>query len=356
MPEIYAEGWQSWSPAGVYRRPDEQPRAPDALRQTMGWRPGKPAPPGVIQGEGILVVDGHAWFAPAPEREVPTIRYANGRVSADGTVEELEAKTLADALDAVAERLGRSNPRRIPSGWCSWSYYFSHVTERDVVENLETAIDLDLPIEIVQIDDGYEQPLERIARHILDAGKTPGIWTAPFVADAGEHDAGFNWNKRLFARDVDEHRYRELAAWGFRYFKLDFLYAGALPGIGRYREGLQRIRDAVGPEAILLGCGAPLLPSIGLVDAMRIGPDVLPEPPDTTQDLEHVIRATNARRWMNGKLWVNDPDTLVARPEIAEREAWAAHVERYGGLTFSSDRLTALDERGLELTRRVRRQ
>jgi alpha-galactosidase len=352
---IYAEGWQSWSPsAGVFRDWHEQPRASDERAQTMGWRPGTPAPDGVVQGEGLLVVDGHAWFAPEPAREVPTIRVAaDGRITADGEAAELDAESLDAALAAVAECWRVPELRTIPSGWCSWSYYFSHVTERDVLENLDAIDRLELPIEIVQIDDGYTEPLDRIARRILDAGKTPGIWTAPFIAYEGKHEAGFNWNRRLFAREPDLRRYRELAAWGFRYFKLDFLYAGALRGIAHYRDGLEAIREAVGADAILLGCGAPLLPSIGLVDAMRVGPDVLPEPPSTAQDLAHVIRQTNVRRWMNGKLWVNDPDTLVARPEIAEREAWAAHLEGYGGLTFSSDRLDALDERGLELTRRV---
>jgi len=42
----------------------------------------------------------------------------------------------------------------------------------------------------------------------------------------------------------------------------------------------------------------------------------------------------------------------VARPEIAERKAWAAHVKAFGGLAFSGDRLAALDDRGLELTLR----
>jgi alpha-galactosidase len=155
------------------------------------------------------------------------------------------------------------------------------------------------------------------------------------------------------AREHLAHVYRTLAAWGFRYHKLDFLYAGALGGLDAYRDGLRLIRDAAGPEAILVGCGAPLLPSIGLVDAMRVGPDVLPEDPDATPDLAHVIRATRARSWMNGRLWVNDPDTLVVRPELAERESWAAHLAGYGGVAFSSDRLATLDERGLELTREV---
>ncbi len=120
------------------------------------------------------------------------------------------------------------------------------------------------------------------------------------------------------------------------------------------------MREGAGSKAILLGCGAPLLPSIGLVDAMRIGADVLPEPSGdppvaAEPDLGEVIARTRARTWTHGRLWVADPDCLVARPELAEREAWAAHVEAFGGLAFSGDRLAALDDRGLELTRRVLR-
>jgi len=45
-----------------------------------------------------------------------------------------------------------------------------------------------------------------------------------------------------------------------------------------------------GTQAVLLGCGAPLLPRIGLVDAMRVGPDVLPEDPDAVPDLARESR------------------------------------------------------------------
>ena len=44
---------------------------------------------------------------------------------------------------------------------------------------------------------------------------------------------------------------------------------------------------------------------------------------------------------------------LVARAQIRDREAWAAFLEAYGGVAVSGDRLSELDERGLELTRRV---
>jgi alpha-galactosidase len=62
---------------------------------------------------------------------------------------------------------------------------------------------------------------------------------------------------------------------------------------------------------------------------------------------------TVARAWQHGRLWVNDPDCLIARPVMPERETWARTVERYGGLRASSDRIRDLDEWGLETTRRL---
>jgi len=162
--------------------------------------------------------------------------------------------------------------------------------------------------------------------------------------------------------------FRSFAAWGYDFFKIDFLYAGALPGrrrqdsdpIAAYREGIRLIREAVGAEATLLGCGAPLLPSIGLVEAMRVSPDVaiFVEPPegDLSQPAQRSAQlAGEARAFQHARWWANDPDCLIARPGVQEREAWAAHVERYGGLRGSSDRLADLDEWGAETTRRLLR-
>src|SRR6202011_5884205 len=70
--------------------------------------------------------------------------------------------------------------------------------------------------------------------------------------------------------------------WGFEYVKLDFVYAAAMrgrrydpntTGVEAYRRGMQALRRIVG-ERFILGCGAPLVPSVGLVDGMRIGSDV----------------------------------------------------------------------------------
>ena len=69
------------------------------------------------------------------------------------------------------------------------------------------------------------------------------------------------------------------------FFKIAFVYAAALNGLRPdgsptsaqvYRQGLDLVRSAIGPEAYLLGCGMPLLPSVGKVDGMRIGADTAP--------------------------------------------------------------------------------
>ena len=392
---IYAEGWQTWSDVRVYRAGETSGRPRGRRDQLVLFRPGKPVPEGVIQAEGVLAVEApdgsaRAWFSPRPSREVATLRLAARRgrmeLSADGEVDELHAGGLDAVLAAAGDRLRIPAVRPIPVGWCSWSYYFKHVGEDDVVENAEVARRQLLPIEVVQVDDGYESDigdwldmrrefgsLRSMAERIRVLGLRPGVWIAPFMVSptselARTHpdwlvagaDAGTHWDRVMRILDVTRHDaaeyianvFRTLASWGFSYFKLDFLYAAAIPGLDHYRQGMLLIREAVGTDAILLIGGAPLLPSIGLCDAMRIGPDVLPETPSPQLDLDNTVRITRLRSWMNGRLWVNDPDCLVARPEIEEREAWAAHLMAYGGVRFSSDRLASLDARGLELTRR----
>lgn len=390
---VYAEGWQSWSPVRMLRFGESSDPAPDQRAQMVGWRPGRPVPEGVIQAEGLMAVapaggPARAWFAPEPGREVPTLRLtARGELAADGRVEEMHAADLAGVLAMVGDRLGAPRLAPVAPGWSSWSCCFDRVTEADVAENVEAALRLELPVAIAQIDHGYETAigdwldvrprfgsLRRAAELIREAGMLPGIWAAPFLVDpqsslATTHpgwlvqdaDAGLHWDRRMRILDVTnpaaaEHLagvFRTLSGWGFGYFKLDFLYAGAIAGLEAYRTGLALIRDAIGHTAVVLACGAPLLPSIGLCEAMRVGPDVLPETPDPQPDVEALTRVTGMRAWMNRRLWLNDPDHLVARPEIHERDKWASHLETYGGVKFSSDRLAALDARGLELTRRV---
>jgi alpha-galactosidase len=431
--QVYEEGWQSWSPTTLYPasgaatagqlipsgaatagqlipsgaatagqlRPSGTSARPigGPDRQAIAYRPGKPAPAHGFQGEGLLgVVDGSsAWlYSPTPGSDgVPSIRASlvDGRlsISADGPVVRASGSSLAELLASFASSYaGGLSFRPAPTVWCSWYHYFTRVTESDVVENLVALGKHDLPVDVVQIDDGWEsqigdwltlssrfKSLSDLVMRIGDTGRRAGIWVAPFLATADSDTArthpdwvvpgaGFNWGQPLLGLDPTHPGVRgyltevfeRLRGYGFDYFKVDFLYAGALGDLSAYRSGVSLIRDVIGPDAYLLGCGAPILPSVGLFDAMRVSADVAPAyaPPDgdPSQPSQYgATLSTVARAWQHGRFWVNDPDCIIVRPEVERREEWAAVVERYGGLRASSDRIAALDDWGLETTRHL---
>ena len=412
---VYTEGWQSWSPATTYAL-GQAPHRPDhPWQQTMRFRPAVPIPAQGFQGEGLLVVDpgtGDAirtYRAPDASRVVPCIRArldgSRLLVTADAPVQtEQRAGSIDTALaglgDQFSARMNVSAPRPAPTVWCSWYHYGTDVSEGDITENLAAIDEHRLPVDVVQIDDGWEvgvgdwtaraprfPSLSDLASRIRDSGKRAGIWVAPFTVGSEselfrEHPdwlvgwAGRNWDQDLYgldlthpgARDYLGSVFNELRAAGFDYFKLDFLYAGALPGrrqldvsaVAAYRSGLQLVRQAVTAGSYLLGCGAPVLPSVGLVDAMRVSPDTCipavpadPVRPDTVPTELRGRTSAVGRGWQQGRLWVNDADCLVARPSFAPRREWAEHVERYSGLRSASDRIADLDEWGLDVTRRL---
>jgi len=414
---VHEEGWQSWSPSGAYALGERPYRATNDNWATVCYRPGVTVPEGAFQGEGLLALDPgdgspvRLWAATDPLSEVPSVRLVLtdgdvAEVSADGPVKEWTGTGIQSVLGDWADSLGLPAPRPAPTVWCSWYEYFTAVTEDDIHENLRAMDTLDLPVDVVQIDDGYQKALgdwltlsgrfrsrAGIADAIRARGRRAGIWTAPFLVDpasdlAAEHPewlvraedgdfahAGRNWGHDLRVLDTTHpgaaayltEVFRTLRAEGYDYFKVDFLYAGALDGVRHdtetdaltaYRDGIRLIREAIGADAYLLGCGAPTLPSLGLFDAMRVSPDTAPhrrpEADDHSQPGQDPAEFTGAgRQWQHGRLWINDPDCLMARPAVETRERWAAHVEATGGLMASSDRLLSLDEWGVATTRRL---
>jgi alpha-galactosidase len=149
--------------------------------------------------------------------------------------------------------------------------------------------------------------------------------------------AGCNWGERLYTLDATHpdaqvwlaNLMKKVRSWGYDYVKLDFLYAGALPGKhhadmpreAAYRCGLKVIRQALG-DAYFLTCGAPILPSIGLCDAMRIGPDVAAQFSSHRDDdllmnfaapgLRNALRTSLHRLWL-APLLHTDPDVVYFR-------------------------------------------
>ncbi|MFQ3561319.1 alpha-galactosidase [Streptomyces gramineus] len=412
---VHEEGWQSWSPSGSYRLGVAPYRPANANWATVCYRPGRTVPAGTYQGEGLLALDpgdgspARLWAAVNPPHEVPSVRLTVARgvaeVEADGPVKEWTGADIQSVLGEWADSLALPAPRPAPTVWCSWYEYFTAVTEDDIHENLRAMDTLDLPVDVVQIDDGYQSALGdwlnlsgrfRSRRGIADAirgrGRRAGIWTAPFLVDpasalaetypdwlvrdpdGGPLHAGRNWGHDLYVLDTTHPTaaayltevFATLRAEGYDYFKTDFLYTGAMDGVRHsgadpltaYRQGIALIREAIGADAYLLGCGAPMLPSLGLFDAMRVSPDTAPrrrpEADDYSQPGQDPAEFTGTgRQWQHGRLWVNDPDCLMARPAVETRARWAAHVEAVGGLVASSDRLLSLDPWGVDITRRL---
>ena len=322
----------------------------------------------------------------------------------------LSGGPVGDLLDAYGRLVKRANRVRInswnPAGWCSWYHYFGKLGWPDVLENVEAAAKdrQALPFDVFQVDDGYETEigdwmsakpgypdLDGLARAITDKGFRAGIWAAPFsaaessrlfadhpdwmVSEGGRPKPCYRgWGKTIYALDTTHPGAKEWLAGtvsalrraGFSYLKIDFLFAAAMPGTRRkgvtpiqaYREGLRVIRRAAGDDFVL-ACGAPLLPSVGLVDAMRIGEDTAPywkTKPSPFQGPNAYFALKNAlmRQFMHRAFWLNDPDCLLLRPrEIEltrnERELYALTAGALDNLIVDSDRLALLgpEEKGL---------
>ena len=169
--------------------------------------------------------------------------------------------------------------------------------------------------------------------------------------------------------------------WGYRYLKMDGLTSGVGvrhiyvndayrddglgdaifhdPGksnIEAFRDGLKVIREAAGPQTYLLGCcvaqnmrsygGA-----MGLVDAMRIGPDNQPDWPGLLVGPRHGSRHYH----LHGRVWHNDPDCLYARPSLPLNQVrlLASWVTLSGQLSISSEAFAQLPPERLDLLRRT---
>jgi len=86
---------------------------------------------------------------------------------------------------------------------------------------------------------------------------------------------------------------------------------------------------------------------------MRVSPDTFHEGGQDGSTGLRGLRPLAARAWQQGRLWVNDPDCVVARPSYSQRERWAEAAQTFGGLRSFSDRVAELDDWGLDAVRRL---
>lgn len=308
----------------------------------------------------------------------------------------------------------------IPTGWCSWYAYGPDVTERHIFDNL-AEIKARIPqLKFIQIDDGYQKhmgdwlqqhpnfpnPIKDLCLKIKNEGFEPAIWVAPFIADKDsdllrEHPEWFvkdengdplpsdkdsfgGWRlgpwymldgthpgAREYLRRVFHTIRRE---WQCRYFKLDANLWGALPfgfrhdskatRVDAYRAGMRAVWEGAGPDTFILGCNAPMWPSIGTVHGMRVTDDFSRR----WKTIKSLAVQGFHRNWQHSSLWINDPDCLVlsnlfdsiigpdgiARCPVTavteeEFSFHTAYILASGGMVLSGDRMMDLNAEQLRV-------
>ncbi len=255
------------------------------------------------------------------------------------------------------------------AGYTSWYNYTKHINEEVILKDLEAISKISKDVNIFQIDDGYEtyvgdwldlnaekfpNGMKPIADSIHNKGYMAGIWIAPFnVQQASrvykEHpDWVIKDNKgnpfmgcpswggaytldiyNTEARAYIKHFFDViLNEWGYDMVKLDFLYSQAqMPRNGKnrgtiMREAMEFLRECCG-QKLILGCGVPLAPAYGLIDACRVGCDgdeiyggktnnkIMLN--DEISSAQMSINNAIFRRQLNHRVFLNDPDVFYMR-------------------------------------------
>ena len=373
--EYYRHGWQSWTLAAwvdpARRLPPLKPRILNPM-QTDPLSVNDARPNGSWVG-AVNTPEGQTLLLGALSLETH-VALDNGSLLgwSEGTEAEWlvasgdEIDVFARYADLLGQRFGRGRVQSAPRVWCSWYSLYREINEKRILKALNGLGDL--PFDVFQVDDGWQKGIgeweanekfpsgmDGLAQKIRASGRTPGLWLAPLLVvpssdlyrqhgdwllrdeEGRPVPAGHNWGEPLYALDTTHpaalewlaNLMKKVRAWGYDYLKLDFLYAGALPGKryqdmpreAAYRHGLSILREAMG-DAYFLTCGAPIVPSIGLCDGLRVGADVdqIWDRRLETQILDNyaVPSARNAIRNTVNRLWLapllhTDPDVVYFR-------------------------------------------
>ena len=350
---FFRHGWQSWTlttwldpieppypiRAPKFRQKDEDPVYALAKNHVSAWV-------GAVEldDDDILLI-GALDLSGRVELDGTTLKafYEDEHESQWVLIRGKEDDVFAKYTALLETKFGKTRFEKAPRVWCSWYSLYKWINEH-VVTNALHALG-DLPFDVFQLDDGWQithgdwEPTKKfpsgmaeLANKIKATGRTAGLWLAPFMVTKlssifrdhpdwllrDEHGkpvpVGLTWEGVPYALDVShpevlkwlDKLIRKIRSWGFDYLKLDFLYAGAIPGkrhqdIPRevaYRNAMQVMRDAAG-DAYILACGAPIIPTLGLCDGIRVGPDVSPY-------------------WLNNPLsvWLNNPNDPCTQNSI----------------------------------------
>ena len=306
-------------------------------------------------------------------------------------------RDIGDYCDTVG-RYSEFAPRHkfdVPSGFCTWYYYLNEISS-DIVKRSaeEMAAHRDtLPVRYVQIDDGWQVcygqweenerfpvKMKELADKIKSEGFLPGLWFAPLWAriakvakehpeyfakdrDTGEQTLCVDYSVEG-ARDYMREVFRRATYdWGFKYLKLDLMttclgaYVYSDPefnSLRNYKECLKLVAESVPEDTFILGCTAPFMPSIGLVDGMRVSCDIF----EDWNSVKEVMLRTLKRFYYHKRFFINDADCLIIRKSENEDDecqrrctrgdeeikSYISATAASGGVLMFSDKLSLLND------------
>ena len=304
------------------------------------------------------------------------------------------------------------------TGYTSWYNYFQKIDENIILRDLKGLSRARESVNIFQIDDGYEpfvgdwldyngkdfpNGMKTIADAVHREGYLAGIWLAPFNVQRGksrilkEHPDwlirnpdgkpqlgcvawGGAYTLDIYNPEVREHLKNVfdtvLNDWGYDMVKLDFLYSQCrTPRDNKTRgtimcEAMDFLRECVG-DKLILGCGVPLGPAFGVVDACRISCDVdlsyggkFYNSMSINNELPSAQNAINNsmfRRHLNGRAFLNDPDVFFLRDRNLtftwEQKLLLAKINNlFGRVLFVSDDAGEYSEAELEVLKETFRE
>ncbi|KAI9316105.1 glycoside hydrolase superfamily [Dichotomocladium elegans] len=433
---MMADGWQCWTHS---REMDENGRMPSISRTVAWWTKFD------LQGDynffdysgrvGSIHSNAYTYFrnpvsTTAPIIFVGSLSEASGYTYLKANLpggqfslyKDIQGKVLAPketldlrflvtrhaSMSVMWERYGSyygypkaamsDRPPRHLTGWSSWYNYYERVTEDDVRRCLAAFKEHKYPIDVFQIDDGYQTAvgdwlsvdvekfpsgMHHLAKEISAGGYIPGVWLAPYAVGfksqiVAEHPdwllkdpntggflvAGPNWGG-FYALDIYHPEARAylravfdeiLDDWGYRLLKLDFIFAAAMvPRQGKSRgeilwDAVTFLGELNNGRAMLLGSGVPLPATYGRLDYSRVSSDAAPFWDHALLKLSNVrerVATQNAltstlHRWPMKHVFGVDPDVFFLRSNdnkltLHERFTTMTVNMLLGQLTLMSD-------------------
>ena len=340
-------------------------------------------------------------------------------------IEIITASSFINAKNTILAYFGRPMQEKF-LGWESWYNYYEKIDENLILSdlnqinqspNLIKLAGQEFPEykKIFQIDDGWQislgdwncntklfpSGLKSLTQKIEENGYIPGIWCAPLIIDirskfAIEHPdyilrdkkgnlvkAGWNprWgvNGIYYCLDLSHDGVQKhlknlmnkiINEWGFRYIKLDFLFAGMLYGsfaknnaayenfhiVSKILTEIKKNND--GKDIYYLGCGMPMEMGFKNFPLSRIGCDTYEHWDNSFMrrikwngraSAYLNLKDTLGKALWNGTVFQCDPDVIFIRTNkcsltLEEKKIIAFVNSVFGSQIMFSDNLNLTTE------------